>query len=94
MVLQIFRNQLGAGIAAGRRSRLNRISIHRMASDVSAEYLATLRRMTGEQKLKAAAALYWSARKIKAAGLRRQHPDWHEEQIQQKVKEIFMYAVT
>ena len=65
-----------------------------MASDLSPEYLATLRRMTGAQKLRAAAGLYWTARKIKAARLRQQHPDWTEEQVQQKVKEIFMYAVT
>ncbi|MDZ4290179.1 MAG: hypothetical protein U0984_19590 [Prosthecobacter sp.] len=65
-----------------------------MASDMSPEYLATLRRMTGAEKLRAAASLYWSARKLKASGLRLQHPDWTEEQVQQKVKEIFMYAVT
>ena len=35
-----------------------------------------LRKMTGEQKLQLAMRLYWSARRLKAAGLRRQHPDW------------------
>ena len=65
-----------------------------MASDVSPEYLATLRRMTGAEKLRTAFGLYWSARKLKAARLREQYPDWTEEQVQQRVKEIFMYAVT
>ncbi len=65
-----------------------------MAADLSPEYIAVLRRMTGEQKLRAAFRLYWGARKIKAARLRQQHPDWTEEQIQQRVKEIFMHAVT
>ena len=65
-----------------------------MAEKLTPEYAAALRRMTGAQKLRAAAHLYWTARKIKAAGLRAQHPDWTEEQIQQKVKEIFMHAVT
>ncbi len=50
--------------------------------------------MIGQQKLRTAFALYWSARKLKAAALRQQHPDWNEEQVQEKVKEIFLHAVT
>lgn len=61
---------------------------------ISPEYIAALRRMSGQQKWKTAAALYWGARKLKAAALRQQHPDWTEEQVQQKVKEIFLHAVT
>jgi len=52
------------------------------------------RKMTGEQKLKLSMRLYFSARRLKAAGLRRQHPDWTEEQIQQGVTEIFTNART
>ncbi len=65
-----------------------------MASNLTPEYIATLQRMTGAQKLRTAFQLYWGARKIKAARLRQQHPEWSEEQVQQRVKEIFMYAVT
>ena len=65
-----------------------------MESDFTPEYVAVLRRMSGQQKLRAAAALYWGARKLKAARLRQLHPDWTDEQIQQRVKEIFMHAVT
>ncbi len=65
-----------------------------MASDLTPEYIAVLRRMTGEQKLRAATRLYWGAREIKAARLRQLHPDWSEEQVQKEVREIFMYAVT
>jgi hypothetical protein len=50
--------------------------------------------MTPEQKLRIAANLYYSARALKAAGLRDQHPDWSEKEIQEKVKEIFLYATT
>lgn len=39
-------------------------------------------------------ALYWTARKIKAARLRELHPDWSEDQVQTEVKRIFMHAVT
>jgi hypothetical protein len=74
----------------------NRHSLYRqaMASELTPEYVATLRLMTGRQKLRTAFALYWGARKIKAAALRQQHPDWNEEQVQQKVKEIFLHATT
>ncbi len=65
-----------------------------MASKLTPEYVATLRRMTGQEKLRAAFALYWSARKLKAAGLRAQHPEWSEEQVAQKVKEIFLHATS
>ncbi len=51
-----------------------------------------LRAMTPERKLELAMELYWSARDLKAAGLRRQHPDWSQEQVQAAVREVFMYA--
>lgn len=50
--------------------------------------------MTPEQKLKVAFNLYHSARELKASGLRVQHPDWSEKQIQEKVRELFLYAAT
>jgi hypothetical protein len=50
--------------------------------------------MTPEQKLKIAANLHHCARALKAAGLRDQHPEWSEREIQEKVREIFLYATT
>ena len=50
--------------------------------------------MTPEQKFKVALELYYSARELKAAGLRSKEPDWTEEMIQDKVREIFLYART
>lgn len=64
-----------------------------MAAELTPEYIATLRRMTGAQKLRTAFQLYWGARKVKAARLRQQHPEWSEEQVQQRVKEIFMHGL-
>ena len=63
-----------------------------MGSGLTPEYVAALRRLTGQQKLETAFALYWSARDLKAAALREQHPDWTEDQVQQRVKEIFLHA--
>jgi hypothetical protein len=65
-----------------------------MASDLTPEYIASLRRISGQQKLRTAFAMYWSARALKAAGLRSQFPNWSEDQVQQKVKEIFLHATT
>jgi hypothetical protein len=48
--------------------------------------------MSPTQKLRAAERLYYSARQLKAAALRAQHPDWSEEAIRRAVREIFLYA--
>jgi len=50
--------------------------------------------MTPEQKLRVASGLYHFARELKATGLRVQHPDWSQEEIEDKVREIFLYART
>ena len=49
-------------------------------------------RMTPAQRLRAAEQLYWSARQLKTASIQALHPELDQEQVQQKVKEIFMYA--
>ena len=51
-----------------------------------------LQAMSPAQKLRAAERLYYSARQLKAAALRAEHPDWTEEAIRQAVREIFLYA--
>lgn len=61
---------------------------------MSPEEIRILRAMTPEQKLRAIERLYWTARSLKAAWLRRRHPDWREDEIQSKVREIFLNART
>jgi hypothetical protein len=63
-----------------------------MGSRLTPEYVAVLRRMSGEEKWRAAFRLYWSARRLKEAALRERYPDWTEEQVRQRVKEIFLHA--
>jgi hypothetical protein len=53
---------------------------------------AILKALTTEQKLNAAAHLYWTARALKAAGFRAQHPEWSEERIQKEVRDVFLFA--
>jgi hypothetical protein len=36
--------------------------------------------------------LYWSARELKKAALKKESPDLSDEEIEIKVKEIFLYA--
>jgi hypothetical protein len=50
--------------------------------------------MEPEKKLRVAQMLYYSARQLKAAGLKAQNPDWVEEKINNRVREIFLYART
>ncbi len=54
--------------------------------------IEALRAMSGQERLKVAGRLYWSARKMKAAGLRSQHPDWPETRIEAEVRRIFSNA--
>jgi hypothetical protein len=55
------------------------------------EQIKIFRSMTPEQKLRVAFRLYDLAWKLKAAGLRLQHPDWSDERIAERVREIFLY---
>ena len=58
----------------------------------SAEQIESFRRMPPERRLALAEELYWSARELKAAWLRAQHPDWSEAQVAREVTRIFLHA--
>jgi hypothetical protein len=60
----------------------------------SPEQIAALRALTGAQRLRLAERLYWSARKIKMAGLRHQHPYWPEQRVADELRRIFSQAQT
>lgn len=51
-----------------------------------------LQAMSPAQKLRAAERLYHSARQLKAAALRAQHPGWTDEEVRQVVRQIFLHA--
>jgi hypothetical protein len=53
-----------------------------------------LKAMTPEQKLHIFLRLYYSARRLKTAALRQQHPNWSPAEIEQTVTEIFLNART
>ena len=56
------------------------------------EQVHVLRAMSGQERWRVAERLFWSARKLKAAGLRAQHPDWPETRVQADVRRIFSNA--
>ena len=58
--------------------------------DYTPEYVAGLRRMTGQQKLEAAEMLYQTALAVKMAGLRRRHPDMSEAALRSEASRLMM----
>ena len=50
--------------------------------------------MTPEQKLRIAIQLYSSARQLKMAALRHAHPYWTEKELEENVREFFLYGRT
>ena len=60
----------------------------------SPDQITALRAISGEKKLRLAEQLYWAARKMKAAGLRAQHPEWTEVRVNEEVRQIFLHART
>lgn len=63
-------------------------------SEANDVYLRALRAMTPERKLRAVQDLYHTARALKAVGLRMQHPDWTDEQVERALRDIFLYGQT
>jgi len=59
---------------------------------MTAEQIEIFKAMSPARKLALAADFYYAARRLKARGLRMQHPDWSDSRIETRVREIFLYA--
>lgn len=59
---------------------------------MTSEQIHIFRAMSPARKLDLAARFHLEARQLKTAGLRMLHPDWSEEEIRRKVRELFLYA--
>jgi hypothetical protein len=66
-------------------------SVHPSAEDVQAQAVLAL---TPGRKLELAAQLRELAWELKALGIRSQHPGMPEAEVQERVREIFLYART
>jgi hypothetical protein len=60
----------------------------------TSEQIEVLRAMSGQERLRVAERLFWSARKMKAAGMQSQHPDWPAVRVEEEVRRIFRHART
>jgi hypothetical protein len=65
-----------------------------LPEQISPEQIAAFRAMSGIRRLRLAEQLYWSARKMKTAGVRSQHPDWSPERVREEVRQLFSNART
>jgi hypothetical protein len=65
-----------------------------LPEQISPEQIAAFRAMSGTRRLRLAEQLYWSARKMKTAGVRSQHPDWSPERVREEVRQLFSNART
>ena len=62
--------------------------------DVHPEQIRVWRSMMPSEKLQIANTIYWSAWEAKTAWLRQVEPSLNEEQIEEKVRDIFLHATT
>ena len=67
-------------------------SLQNTDEQTSPEQIAVLRRMSPEQRWRAAHRLYWTMRRHKSGFLRAQHPAWPESRIEDEVRRIFSNA--
>lgn len=58
------------------------------------EQIAALRRMTPEQRWRAAHRLYWTMRRHKTAFLQSLHPNWPPQRVEAEVRAIFSNTQT
>lgn len=61
-------------------------------NEARALQIQRFRQMTPSERWQAAHALYWSARRLKAAFLAGQYPDWPKERVELEVKRVFMHV--
>jgi hypothetical protein len=56
--------------------------------------LEIFRAMTPARRWRVAEELYWSARALKEAFVRQQHPDWPEDRVTSEARRAFLHAGT
>jgi hypothetical protein len=54
--------------------------------------LRIFREMSPADKLRQVASMYLQAKEWKRAALKKQHEDWSDEQIDRRLKEVFLYG--
>ena len=58
----------------------------------SPKQIEIYQRMTPGERWEAAQGLYRTARAIKTSGVRSQHPEWTQLQVEAEVRRLFLHA--
>lgn len=70
-----------------------KLTSHEMENSTNnSEKIPRFKNISPERKLLLSMELYHSAKKLKIASLRTLHPEMSDDQIEKKIKEIFLYA--
>jgi hypothetical protein len=65
-----------------------------LSPDAATYYDRAIRGMTAEQKLASAEALWHTAWELKTAGVRMQYPEWSDDQVAARVRQLFLRVTT
>jgi len=65
-----------------------------MQEEINEPEKLRFKNMSAEKKLLLSLDLYYSARNLKKAWLKKIHPEWDEKKLEAEVREIFLYART
>ena len=63
-----------------------------MSEGLHPAQIAALRKMTPAQRLELGMGFIEQMREVRAAMLRREHPDWNAEQVAQALREFVLHA--
>jgi hypothetical protein len=61
-------------------------------TDVAARLAERIRAMTADEKVRLSHALWFEARNVLSAGIRARHPDWSDEQVAARARELMRDA--
>jgi hypothetical protein len=61
-------------------------------TDVAAQLTERVRAMTADEKIRLSHALWVEARNVMSAGIRARHPDWSDEQVAARARELMRDA--
>ena len=76
--------------------RLSPANLQRIRNELRRQFTGEeariLRAMTPQKRLEVAFGLYRTVYQLKAAYLRKIHPDWSEQKIDSYMRELFLYG--
>lgn len=65
-----------------------------ITKSITAEEIEIYRKMMPADKLRLIASIYMQARAWKRAAFKAQRPDWSDEEIDRRVREVFLYGAS